>query len=470
VAVSVPDQREWPTDRWFLLAGGSLAAIVVGTAAVRFPVPTLAIVIGLIFAGLAVRNLAAGLALFTVLTFFERVPGLEGAGITPVKLAGIVLALAWLATILNPDSRAPLLFRDHPLIAYAALLLAGWALASMLWAEDVAVAGSNALRYAQALLLLFIVYTAVHERRHVRWLVWAILLGGLLTALVALAGASPGNATAPYAEGRLRGGIEDPNELAAVLIPALVLASFAIACFKGGIVRLLIVTSAVILAVTIFLTGSRGGLVALGAVFVAAMLFSGRLRPAATVVILIIAGIGVSYYSIFAPAESRTRVSDFTAGGGAGRTELWGIALEVASDHPILGVGAANFSIVEPSYATHTRNVSNVQYVVDVPRVAHSTYLQILADLGIVGLLTFLFIIAAALVVLGRAIGSLGRTEDSELEVVARGLLVGLIGMLAALVFISSGWDKQLWLLVGFAFAIALIARRSRGSAQAESV
>ena len=49
----------------------------------------------------------------------------------------------------------------------------------------------------------------------------AYLGGAFLTAVVGLAGASSSEQFSPYADtSRLTGGISDPNELAAILIPA----------------------------------------------------------------------------------------------------------------------------------------------------------------------------------------------------------------------------------------------------------
>ena len=80
------------------------------------------------------------------------------------------------------------------------------------------------------------------------------------------------------------------------------------------------------------------------------------------------------------------------------------------------GVGLGNFQTVEPSYATQTcepdngrARSSNEQLVV------HNTYLQMAADLGLVGLGLFLAIVALPLRLAGRALGML-ELERHELE------------------------------------------------------
>jgi hypothetical protein len=41
----------------------------------------------------------------------------------------------------------------------------------------------------------------------------------------------------------------------------------------------------------------------------------------------------------------------------------------------------------------------------------------------------------------------------------ARGVVVGTLGMLAAFAFISAQYEKQLWLLLGLAASLSTIAR-----------
>jgi O-antigen ligase len=448
---------EAPARAWAAVAVGGIAAVL-GAAAVISPFLALTAVVGLAFTAIVFRDLAAGLALFVVLTFFERIPGFDGGGLTGVKLAGGVLAAAWLLQAARRRSEAPLLFREHPLLAFAALALGGLAFASMLWAADSGEARANAFRLAQGILLLFIVFSAIRERRHLRWVAWAYVAGAFLTAVVGLSTTSPESFDSDAA--RLTGGIEDPNELAALLVPALALASFGLAAVRGALVRWLLVCCVLVCAVALFMTESRGGLVALGVAFLATLALAGPLRPQAFAVLLSIAALGVGYYTLYAPPEALDRVTHFAAGGGTGRTDLWSVALEMSKDEPVLGVGAGNFPVVEPGYAVATLNLERVEFVVDTPKVTHNTYLHVLTELGAVGLALLAALVVGTLAAARRAIRALAREGDRRTEVLARGLTVGILGMLAAFVFISAQYEKQLWLLLGLAAALTTIARR----------
>jgi O-antigen ligase len=443
---------------WVVVPLTGLAALL-GVIAVYSPVVAFAGVVGLVFVALAMRNLALGLCLFTILTFFEQIPGLEGSGLSMTKLAGGVLVISWLLIVTNRRSGAPMLLLDRPVLAAAAIVFVAWALASRLWASDIAEAAANGTRLMLGVILVFIVFTAIQEPRHIRWLLWSYLAGAFLSALVGLGETSPDRGSDPT-EGRLAGGIADPNELAAILVPAMAFASFALAAMRGTLVRLALVTAMVVFSIALFLTESRGGLIGLAVTFVVALILAGPMRPQALVVILIVSALGISYYTLVAPPESLERVTEFSAGSGTGRTDLWSVAGEIIGDHPLVGVGVGNFQVVEPFYAAGTLNLPNVAFVVDTPKVAHNTYLEVFAELGLIGLLMFGAILVASLVLALRAIPEFGRRREYQTELFARGYFVGVCGLLAAFVFISGQYEKQLWLLVGATAALSSVARR----------
>lgn len=450
MAISVVERRRLD-PRWAAVPVTALGALC-GAAAVVSPPLALAVVLAVLFVAVTFHNLAAGLALFTVLTFFERIPGIPASG-NLLKFAGGVLLFAALRR-----SGTPFLLRDRPLIGSLAIFLVAWALASTLWAVDAGQARTQAFRLALGVVLLFIVFAAIRQARHVRWVVWAFLAGALLSASVGLV-RTPSEPVGPFADAtRLAGGIGDPNELAAILVPALALSAFGLAGALSP--RLLLVACSGVFALALMLTESRGGLAALAASCLVALALAGPKRPHALAIVLTIAALGVSYYTLVAPPESLQRLSSVTSGGGSGRVDLWSVAGDVIADHPWLGVGSGNFPRVAPAYAAGTTNLRSVELVVDDPKVVHNTYLEILSELGLVGLLAFGGVVLGALALALRALRGFSRGGDGEMEMLTRGLVVGTIGMLVAFAFISGEYEKQLWLLLGLAIGLDSIARR----------
>lgn len=443
-------------------------AVLLGLAGVLFPVYALALVFGCAFVVLAVWNLAAGVAVFTALTFFEQLPGL--ADLPLVKGTGAVLALSWLISTADRRTPAPALARDRPLLAWAAVLLVALSLASSIWATSSSGAISSGIRLAQGVLFVFIVYAAVRTVRQLFWVITAFVAGAALTAVVGLAGGASSEELGPYAETyRLAGGIGDANEFAALLVPSLVFAAFALAVARTALARLAFFSAFGLVTIALLLTESRGGLVALAVTAVAVAVYAGPLRARALAAVCCAGAVGVCYYAFVAPPESLTRITHFSAGGGTGRSDLWTIALEMWRDHPLLGIGAGNFQTVEPRYAVGAANLTRVDLVIDTPKVAHNTYLHVLTELGVVGLTLFLCAIWAALAAAVRAVRRFASRGLLAGELLTRSLVLGAVGMLAAFVFISAQYEKQLWLMLGLLAASASISRKEPAPATASA-
>lgn len=448
--------------------GVAVAAGLLGVVSVLSPAGALALVLGLAFVAITFRDFTWGVALFTVVTFFDRLPGVGGLESTAAKAAGAVLAMAWLLRVASRTENVPLLARAQPLVAHSAIFFVGWAFMSALWAEDSGTAISSSVRLALNVLLLFIVFSAVRTGRDLRLILGVYIAGAALTAVVGLAGGTSSEDLSPYADtGRLAGQIGDPNEFAAALVPALVFAAFLFAALRGAISRWLLGSCVVLFGLALFLTNSRGGLVALGVTFVATLFLAGPVRSRAVVAILLVGALGFAYYTLVAPPEQLQRITQFSAGGGTGRQDLWTIALQIYEDHPVAGIGIGSFKAVEPRYAFTSVQLERPDLVVDTPKVAHNTYLHVLTELGTVGGVALLMVIVGALLAVRRAVRMLRAHGNVELEVLARGIAIATLGMLAAFTFISAQYEKQLWLLIGLAAGTATVARRA-GEAELE--
>jgi O-antigen ligase len=128
----------------------------------------------------------------------------------------------------------------------------------------------------------------------------------------------------------------------------------------------------------------------------------------------------------------------------------------------LLGVGVGNFQVLEPSYALLSINLSDIRLILDDPKVAHNTYLHVLVELGIIGLVCFTVIVLGAFLGGLRALKGLRTSGDRQTEILVRGVLIGMTGMLAAYTFISGQSEKQLWLGLGIMLSLSAVARAAR--------
>jgi O-antigen ligase len=428
-------------------------ALLLGLLAGLDPKLAVAAAIGLAFMALVLSDLGIGLALFAGLSFVELVPA-GGAPVSFGKLAGLLLAISWLATLASRRDAENDFVSVHPAFTYLLVSFLGWSALSIFWAEQTPDALDGLYRYALGAILFLIVFSAVRERRHVVWVLAAFLTGAVVSAAYGLLAAAPG---AAEDFSRLGGAGVDPNQLAGLLVAALAIAAaFAIGLRGSGPARLAAAAIIPFCLLGILFSLSRGGLVALGVALLAAVAFSGRWRPAA-IALLVSVGVGafvyVGYVASPAARERVTRVE-----GGTGREDIWKVGWRMVEANPGKGVGAGNFDVASIHYLLEPGTIVRDDFIVDTPKVAHNMYLEVLAELGIPGLVMFLGIIGFSLVAILRATRAFRAAGDQRLELLSRALFVALLALLASDFFLSEEYSKQLWLLLALGPALRALS------------
>jgi O-antigen ligase len=160
------------------------------------------------------------------------------------------------------------------------------------------------------------------------------------------------------------------------------------------------------------------------------------------------------------------RITDL-GGGTSGRNDLWRVGWQVFSGHPLVGVGIGNFQVVEAHYVLTPGSISRIAYLTDVPYFVHNTYLQLLAESGMIGLLGFLLVTGACMRAAWLAAARFDRLGRADYADLARAVLMGTIGMLVALFFITDGDDTRLWVLLAIGPVLLSAAARAGPAAPA---
>ena len=446
-----------------LLGAGLLgSALLMGVLAGVNPALAVGLTVGLVLLVIAMANLTAGICLLAFLTFLDTILPADAQGALSVsKLVGLVLVLSWFALITAGDPERREQIFSPPAFVFLLISFVGWAAVSAVWAEDSGAAIDATTRYLPNAMLFLIVFAGVRTREQLLWVVGSLVVGAVVAAVYGMVAGPP-----PDDPGRVA--IGNANETAASLVAGGTLAAALVFALRGKPVLRLLTTIAVPLCVfAVFLTLSRGGLVALGASLIAAIVVAGRRRglvlglAAAAVLATVI------YFGAFAPAEARDRVLELQ--GGTGRTDIWTVGWRMVEDQPLLGVGAGNFPVASIHYLLEPGSLLRTDFIVDNPKVAHNTYLNVLAELGVVGLALFLAVIAFPLWWAARAVGFAARAGDRQLEVLARAMVVVIVGLLAADFFGSRQYSKQLWLLLGLCPVLLQISRAELASRRAEA-
>jgi O-antigen ligase len=290
---------------------------------------------------------------------------------------------------------------------------------------------------------------------------WDILLG-IMRILVVAAVALALAAVLLFHGGRASAGVSyDSNDLAYVMVSTLPLAlAFALTA-KTRRRRLINAGVCALLLLALLLTSSRGGLFGLVAMLAVMVLMplkrpqggKSRNRIVFPVVGLVCASMLVWAYL---PAETREHFStilqlsndyNMDTTNLDSRGSIWKRGFTAAMQRPV-GYGVNSFQMVDLRMGGHFR-------------APHNSYLQMLVELGFLGLLLFLWMYVLSWRALQRVRKSLlgvapGEKHDQML-VFARMLQVALIGNAVSGFFLSMSYVTLLWVLFAVVIACASV-------------
>jgi O-antigen ligase len=358
-----------------------------------------------------------------------------------VKAVGGMLFLAWL---LRLGTRVRPVSIRHSSTYAAAVLALSLCAATVFHANGTAglvVAGRYLSYLALLVVLVDTMRTGLPARRVAAVFVWSCTAAAV-AGLVGYAGDRYGRAGGP---------LHDPNDFAFFLVCALPL---ALALWRvPGRARHLYALAAVLLLLGTLATYSRGAVVGLLAALVYAVV-AGQVRPRHLVAGGALVAAVLAAVLLTAPAlvgssiEAKQNVGQQNVDD---RLTAWSMAAEMIAGHPVFGLGPAGFRTNYDSYL-HGRQTDPAHL-----DVAHDTYLEVGAELGLVGLAAFLWLLGGGIASALRA--SRARGPDG---VFARGLCSSFAGTLVAASFLSEQYFLPLWLLVGLSAALDSRARPTR--------
>jgi O-antigen ligase len=434
------------------------AAVLVGTAMAVNPSIGVALLVVSCAVPLVLLDLSLGIALWAMLLALSDLAPFGLAS----TFAGVLVVACWVG-VQRVEPRP----RLQPLAvvgASALLLLLFWLALSLAWAEDVGRAAVELSRWGLCGLVVLVLLTSLRSRRDIRLVVGGFVLGIVLSVAVGLVhdglGGGPATGeTLTSTEGRLKGGLGDPNVLGAAIVPAIALAAGLLAVVRGR-VRVALLACIGVLVVGLGATQSRGGgVAALVALVVAFIVMRNHRKPVLVAAIGVVA-IGVAYFSAYPQGWDRMRKSD----GGNGRSDLWQVAWRITGDHPVTGVGLHNFTVHSPRYVREPGALKNVKLIAERPHVVHNTYLELLVETGVIGLSLFLVAVATSLIAGVKAARQFEARGDIAWGAVARAAVVAASAVLAAAVFVTIGSREMFWFILALGPVLLGLAAQNHKS------
>ena len=394
-------------------------------------------------------------AIYLLMLPFDNVVSFAGLG-TATKYVGITASgLAVVDQIWRHRGRV--LRPTWPVILWGAFV--SIAVASTLWSFDpgVTVAGLDTI------VGLYFVYVGISVRswkaRNVQLLSVATVAGGVLASLVAIWQWTRGigylwmeRASLVVSSTRRT----DPNDFAASLLLPFMLALAHVG--REGRSKGVYWLGTTIIGLAVLLTGSRGGALALvaGAAVVATHLVRGTsakdLLRRAVPLILLVSGTAYVAWLLVPPSIWNRFAVEQTLGSGAnGRFLLWAFAIRAFLMRPWLGWGYDTFPVLSGGMPADVVTVGIIP-----GQVAHSIYVQSMAELGILGATVLAAAIAAQYFELRK------RSPRTPVE-------IGVLGALVAVAVVSAGlsslYSKYFWATQALGAIVSRLRRVHPGQA-----
>lgn len=329
----------------------------------------------------------AGLFLFTLLLYVrpqEMYPDVFG-DFPLVKIVAIGTLLAYFVSALTNGHR----LSAWPIELSMVLVIAGLGLAFM----PIALSSKDSQDmlfdvFLKVVIIFAVMINVLNTRERLRSILKVVVFCGTGLALYAIYSYLQGHIIVTGSKlvvriaGLVEGMFGNPNDLAtglAILVPI----SVALAMTRSGMARVAFFACTLALVSGIVVTFSRGGflgLVAMGAVLLWKVGRRNRLMTAFAFCVMLGVFLAMMPGGYASRLTTILNIEEDPTGSAQARRELLNRGLSLAVNHPVIGLGMGNFHIY------------SIQ-----EQVAHNSYLEIAAELGLAGLVAYLILIFAPL-------------------------------------------------------------------------
>ncbi len=264
-------------------------------------------------------------------------------------------------------------------------------------------------------------------------------------------------------EGTFRAGgmIGETNYFAMIMISLVPWAGYLSITARSVLARLFWGGCGLLVLYAVLLAYSRGSLAATALVLIALAILG--VLPRRTFWYLLLAGsIALAVIPALAARLATLSLGNLEDDASAlGRFSEVIAAVRAYADRPLVGLGPGQFPYFYHDYAGV---LAGGIHDTSPQRVAHNLVAGLAADLGTVGLLVFLVLIAVVLT------GLLHARQAPQLKVAAVAGITSLALYMACSLFLALGYARYLWLYVALSAAIVFLSRRSDSQASSNLV
>lgn len=240
---------------------------------------------------------------------------------------------------------------------------------------------------------------------------------------------------------------ENQNDYSFAIIMILPFILFARRNATGHLARLVLLACALACVLGIFLSLSRGGVLALIAEVALFVLYGMKRRR--VLLFIVLAFIGSAAISWQWHARAVNQGAGYTyKDSETTREELWRAGWAMFKANPILGVGSRSFGEHAPSYTEISHDNRN--------KNAHNTYIEVAATSGLTGILSFLLMLRS----MHRELRNSRKiTYSPELTNLRLACRIALYSITFRALFDAKPWDWSFYLFCAIVLASSMLER-----------
>jgi len=271
---------------------------------------------------------------------------------------------------------------------------------------------------------------------------------------------------------RFGGPIGESNIWGQILVSIIPFAIYRFFNARTVLAKTAFASSALLILLSMLFTQSRGAFLAFVIILIfiiVEMKISGQVLATMAIIGMAILFIVPQKYtarilsldSLFNPNQENSLTEDESI---AGRREKMLTGLAMFSENPIMGVGFANYTDNYWNYAGNLGLEAGVRNLTSESsaRQPHSLYIEILAETGLLGLMTFLAFFGfmlQSLIISRRRYKNRGITQDSDWSAWITSTGMSILTFLIAGFFLHGIGFRFIWVLAGMALSLIHVSQ-----------
>jgi putative inorganic carbon (hco3(-)) transporter len=366
----------------------------------------------------------------------DWIPGLSN--IPLAKIAGILALVAFAFSLGQIRQRLP---NEVIFIILLTVQLFVTVPMSPVWRGG---ALSTTLDFAKIVIIVPVMVMAVNTATRLRRL---LFIQAASVATISAVAVWKGHMREGRLAGVLNGNYSNSNDLALAIVISLPLCLALLFLSRNVLSKVAWAVATLVMAYAVFLTGSRGGFLAL-AIATAVCLWEFAIRGRRTYLLVIVAFVGVVLCLFSSTMLSGRLRGTFDSDNDRAsaydsaeqRQHLFWRSLEVTVEHPLFGIGPGNFPIISDNW-----------------HVTHNSYTQMSSEGGIPALVLYVMVLWAGFKNLRRIRKLSGSSKDAKLF--AGALHASLAGFVVGSLFASCAYQFFPYFLVSYTTVLLRAAK-----------